>query len=104
MPAMSLPDHLDVARPEGFQRVRAALAQRAHPHPPCWLEVSARSAQEAADALGVALGQIAKSVVFRRKADDAAVLVIASAISELRRNADDIALTIMSMMPICADG
>jgi prolyl-tRNA editing enzyme YbaK/EbsC (Cys-tRNA(Pro) deacylase) len=78
MPAMSLPDHLDVARPEGFQRVRAALAQRAHPHSPCWLEVSARSAQEAADALGVALGQIAKSVVFRRKADDAAVLVIAS--------------------------
>ena len=43
-----------------------------------WLEVAARTSQEAADALGVALGQIAKSVVFRRRADDAAVLVIAS--------------------------
>lgn len=66
------------SRPEGFQRVRAALAQRAHPHEPLWLDVAARTAQEAADALGVTLGQIAKSVVFRRKADDAAVLVITS--------------------------
>lgn len=66
------------SRPEGFQRVRAALAQRAHPHEPLWLDVAARTAQEAADALGVTLGQIAKSVVFRRKADDTAVLVITS--------------------------
>lgn len=65
-------------RPEGFQRVSAALAAQAHPHAPLWLEASARTAQEAADALGVTLGQIAKSVVFRRKADDAAVLVITS--------------------------
>ena len=50
----------------------------AHPHEPVWLEVSARTSQEAADALGVSLGQIAKSVVFRRKSDGAAVLVIAS--------------------------
>ena len=34
--------------------------------------------QQAADALGIAVGQIAKSIIFRRKADDAAVLVIAS--------------------------
>ena len=65
-------------RPEGFRRVAAALAERGHPHPPLWLEVPARTSQEAADALGVAVGQIAKSVIFRRKADDAAVLVIAS--------------------------
>lgn len=65
-------------RPEGFQRVSAALAALAHPHPPLWLDVAARTAQEAADALGVTLGQIAKSVVFRRKADDSAVLVITS--------------------------
>lgn len=65
-------------RPEGFQRVSAALTARAHPHPPLWLDVAARTAQEAADALGVTLGQIAKSVVFRRKADDTAVLVITS--------------------------
>jgi prolyl-tRNA editing enzyme YbaK/EbsC (Cys-tRNA(Pro) deacylase) len=66
------------SRPEGFQRVSDALAARGHAHAPCWLDVSARTSQEAADALGVALGQIAKSVVFRRKVDDQAVLVIAS--------------------------
>lgn len=66
------------ARPEGFLRVQAALRALSHAHEPRWLEVSARSSQEAADALGVALGQIAKSVVFRRKSDDTAVLVIAS--------------------------
>ena len=66
------------AAAEGFQRVSAALLQLGHTPPPVWLEVAARTSQEAADALGVALGQIAKSVVFRRRADDAAVLVIAS--------------------------
>ncbi|OWQ88770.1 cys-tRNA(pro)/cys-tRNA(cys) deacylase [Roseateles aquatilis] len=71
-------DGAATVRPDGFLRVCAALRERGHAHEPRWLEVSARSSQEAADALGVALGQIAKSVVFRRKADDAAVLVIAS--------------------------
>ncbi|ODU10438.1 MAG: cys-tRNA(pro)/cys-tRNA(cys) deacylase [Rubrivivax sp. SCN 71-131] len=65
-------------RPEGFQRVAQALAARGHPHAARWLEASARTSQEAADALGVTIGQIAKSVVFRRKADDAAVLVVTS--------------------------
>ena len=37
-----------------------------------------RTSQEAADALGVAVGQIAKSVIFRRRADAAAVLVVTS--------------------------
>lgn len=62
-------------RPEGFRRVAAALAAAGHA-PPVWLEVAARTSQEAADALGVAVGQIAKSVVFRRKLDDGAVLVV----------------------------
>lgn len=65
-------------RPEGFQRVAAALAEAGHPHPPRWLEVAARTAQEAADALGVTLGQIAKSVIFRRQSDGVAVLVVTS--------------------------
>jgi prolyl-tRNA editing enzyme YbaK/EbsC (Cys-tRNA(Pro) deacylase) len=64
--------------PEGFQRVAEALAALGHPHEPVFLRVAARTSQEAADALGVAVGQIAKSVVFRRKADGAAVLVVAS--------------------------
>ena len=66
------------ARPEGFLRVQSALQQRGHEHQPRWLEVAARTSQEAADALSVSLGQIAKSVVFRRRTDDAAVMVIAS--------------------------
>lgn len=65
-------------RPEGFQRVSQALTGKGHAHEPLWLEVAARTSQEAADALGVSLGQIAKSVVFKRKADEAAVLVITS--------------------------
>jgi prolyl-tRNA editing enzyme YbaK/EbsC (Cys-tRNA(Pro) deacylase) len=65
-------------RPEGFRRVAHALAQAGHPHPPLWLEVPARTSQEAADALGVTVGQIAKSVIFRRKSDNAAVLVVTS--------------------------
>ena len=65
-------------RPEGFRRVMAALAAQRHEHAPVFLEVAARTAQEAADALGVRVGQIAKSVVFRRKQDEAAVLVVTS--------------------------
>ena len=68
----------DTTRPEGFQRVSAALAERGHPHAPLWLEVPARTSQEAADALGVTVGQIAKSVIFRRKLDEVAVLVVTS--------------------------
>ena len=64
--------------PEGFQRVAQALAERGHAHAPHWLPAAVRTSQEAADALGVAVGQIAKSVVFRRRSDDAAVLVVTS--------------------------
>lgn len=64
--------------PEAVQRVADALAARGHRHGPHWLEVAARTSQQAADALGVQVGQIAKSVIFRRVADDAAVLVITS--------------------------
>lgn len=64
--------------PEGFRRVARALAEAGHAHAPRWLDVAARTSQEAADALGVQLGQIAKSVVFRRRSDDAVVLVVTS--------------------------
>jgi prolyl-tRNA editing enzyme YbaK/EbsC (Cys-tRNA(Pro) deacylase) len=67
-----------VDRPDGFVRVSAALRERDHPHAPQWLEVPVRTSQEAADHLGVAVGQIAKSVIFKRKSDERAVLVIAS--------------------------
>ncbi|MCW5635660.1 MAG: YbaK/EbsC family protein [Rubrivivax sp.] len=73
----------DDGRPEGFRRVRAALAALGHPHVPVWLDVAARTSQEAADALGVTVAQIAKSVVFRRVVagggqPEVAVLVVTS--------------------------
>lgn len=40
--------------------------------------MTARTAQQAADVLGILVGQVAKSIIFRRKSDDAAVLVITS--------------------------
>lgn len=64
--------------PEGVQRVARALRDAGHPHAPVMLDEAARTAQQAADALGIAVGQIAKSIIFRRKSDAAAVLVIAS--------------------------
>jgi len=70
----SSPDSLH----EAFAQVTRLLAEAGHPHTPRWLDVPARTCQEAAEALGLQTGQIAKSVIFRRKADDTAVLVVAS--------------------------
>ena len=64
--------------PEGVQRVAAALQALGHPHMPHMLDGAARTAQQAADALGILVGQVAKSIIFRRKSDDAAVLVVTS--------------------------
>ena len=64
--------------PEGVRRVTAALRAAGHPHGPVMLDEACHTAQQAADALGVPLGAIAKSIIFRRKSDDAAVLVITS--------------------------
>lgn len=64
--------------PEGVQRVAVLLQASGHAHAPVMLDDAARTAQQAADALGVSVGQIAKSIVFRRKLDDAAVLVVTS--------------------------
>ncbi len=64
--------------PDSVQRVARALQDAGHPHAPRMLDDACRTAQQAADALGIAVGQIAKSIIFRRKSDDAAVLVITS--------------------------
>ena len=66
------------ALPEGVRRVAEILEAQGHAHAPRMLNDAARTAQEAADALGVSVGQIAKSIIFRRKIDNAAVLVITS--------------------------
>ena len=64
--------------PEGVQRVARVLQDLGHPHAPVMLDDAARTAQQAADALGISVGQIAKSIIFRRKSDESAVLVITS--------------------------
>ena len=44
------------ARPDGMQRVARVLHDKGHPHTPVLLDAAARTAQQAADALGVAVG------------------------------------------------
>ena len=60
------------------QRVQEALAARGLDIQVVELTVTARSAAEAAAAVGCQVGQIAKSLVFRGKSSGQAVLVIAS--------------------------
>lgn len=83
-------------RPAGVQRVTDVLAALGHPHVPVMLSDAARTAQQAADALGVSLGQIAKSIIFRRKSDNAAVLVVTS--GDLRVDEKKVQAI------VCADG
>ena len=75
---MSVASLETTAWPEGVRRVAASLQQAGPAHLPVMLDDAARTAQQAADALGVVVGQIAKSIIFRRRSDDAAVLVIAA--------------------------
>lgn len=62
--------------PDSVARVAAVLRKLRHAEPPVMLDAAARTAQQAADALGVALGQIAKSIVFRHVDSARAVLVV----------------------------
>lgn len=64
--------------PDGVRRVAELLQSKGHAHAPVMLDGAARTAQQAADALGVAVAQIAKSIIFRRLDDDMAVLVVTS--------------------------
>ncbi|TAG25158.1 MAG: YbaK/EbsC family protein [Burkholderiales bacterium] len=82
--------------PDAIQRFAALLKEAGHPHAPVMLDDAARTAQQAADALTVQLGQIAKSIVFRRKPDETAVLVITSG----DRRVDEKKVQAL----VCADG
>lgn len=42
------------------------------------LDGAARTAQEAADQLSILVGQVAKSIIFKRRIDSVAVLVVTS--------------------------
>lgn len=66
------------ALPASAQRVQAALRAAGVAAQVVELAVAARTAQQAADALGIAVGQIAKSLIFRAVSSGRAVLVIAA--------------------------
>lgn len=66
------------ALPDAARRVAQILLERGHDKPVVMLPQTGRTSAEAAAGLGCAVAQIAKSIVFRRLADDASVLVIAS--------------------------
>ena len=64
--------------PASAQRVQDALAAAGTDARVVELPVAARTSQQAADALGVEVGQIAKSLIFRAVPSGRAVLVIAA--------------------------
>lgn len=64
--------------PESARRVAGLLQALGHDKQVLMLPASGRTSAEAADSLGCQVAEIAKSIVFRRVADDAAVMVIAS--------------------------
>lgn len=64
--------------PDSAQRVAGLLRELGHDQPVVMLPESGRTSAEAAAGLGCSVAEIAKSIVFRRVADDAAVMVVAS--------------------------
>ncbi|MEF9943836.1 MAG: YbaK/EbsC family protein [Burkholderiaceae bacterium] len=64
--------------PASAQKVQQALAAAGLDTRVTELESAARTSQQAADVLGVAMGQIAKSLIFRALDSGRAVLVIAA--------------------------
>jgi len=66
------------ALPDSARRVALLLQERGHPHPVVMLPATGKTSAEAAAGLDCSIAQIAKSILFRRREDDAPVLVIAS--------------------------
>ncbi|AKJ69323.1 prolyl-tRNA synthetase [Pandoraea thiooxydans] len=77
-PASTLAMNIDTSLPESAQRVARLLAEAGHDKPVVMLPQTGKTSAEAAAGLGCDVAQIAKSIIFRRAADDAPVLVIAS--------------------------
>jgi prolyl-tRNA editing enzyme YbaK/EbsC (Cys-tRNA(Pro) deacylase) len=64
--------------PDTAQRVADLLKELGHDKPVVMLPETGKTSAEAAAGLGCTIAEIAKSIVFRRKSDDAAVMVVAS--------------------------
>ena len=70
----------------GVLRVREALEERGFEPEIVELERTARSASEAADALGVRVEQIVKSLVFRGRRTDCPFLILAGGANRVDEN------------------
>jgi prolyl-tRNA editing enzyme YbaK/EbsC (Cys-tRNA(Pro) deacylase) len=64
--------------PDTAQRVADLLNAIGHDKPVVLLPDTGKTSAEAAAGLGCTVAEIAKSIVFRRRSDDAAVMVVAS--------------------------
>lgn len=71
------------ALPESARRVALLLRERGHPKAVVMLPETGKTSAEAAAGLGCSVAQIAKSILFRRRGDDAPVLVIASGVNRV---------------------
>lgn len=69
---------VETSLPDSAQRVADLLQSIGHPHPVVMLAATGKTSAEAAAGLGCEIGAIAKSIIFKRVADEVAVLVIAS--------------------------
>lgn len=65
------------------KQVQEKLFELGHPNEVVKLTDSARTAQEAADALGCEVAQIAKSIIFKLKSTNEPLLVVASGINRI---------------------
>lgn len=71
-------DKLQEKLPDTAQRVADLLISIGHDKTVVMLSETGKTSAEAAAGLGCSVAEIAKSIVFRRLADDAAVMVVAS--------------------------
>ncbi|WP_195571792.1 YbaK/EbsC family protein [Paenibacillus sp. 1001270B_150601_E10] len=71
------------------QHVQDVLIQQGYRNQVIELPDSTRSAQEAADTIGCQVSQIAKSIIFRIKEQDAPLLVIASGTNQVNEKGTD---------------
>ena len=78
MPDVSDASEPLVALPDSAQRVARLLRECGHEKPVVMLPQTDKTSSEAAAGLGCSVAQIAKSILFRRRDDDAPVLVVAS--------------------------
>ncbi|MGV2292713.1 YbaK/EbsC family protein [Trinickia sp. YCB016] len=68
----------DQTLPDSARRVAQLLRERGHTKSVVMLPETGKTSAEAAAGLGCSVAQIAKSILFRRREDDAPVLVVAS--------------------------